>query len=119
MVKGINLELTSREAEQKFTTPPNRFSEASLIKRMEEEGIGRPSTYATIVKALRTKKYTYGTKSIAPSDLGRILTSYLKSVFEDFFIETKFTAKMESDLDEIASGSKSWQSVLDLSLIHI
>ena len=113
MVKGINLELTSREAEQKFTTPPNRFSEASLIKRMEEEGIGRPSTYATIVKALRTKKYTYGTKSIAPSDLGRILTSYLKNVFEDFFIETKFTAKMESDLDEIASGNKSWQSVLD------
>ena len=113
LVKGINLDLSSREAEQKFTTPPNRFSEASLIKRMEEEGIGRPSTYATIVKALRTKKYTYGTKSIAPSDLGRILTSYLKNVFEDFFIETKFTAKMESDLDEIASGSKSWQSVLD------
>ena len=113
LVKGINLNLTSREAEQKFTTPPNRFSEASLIKRMEEEGIGRPSTYATIVKALRTKKYTYGTKSIAPSDLGRILTSYLKNVFEDFFIETKFTAKMESDLDEIASGNKTWQSVLD------
>ena len=113
LIKGINLDLTSREAEQKFTTPPNRFSEASLIKRMEEEGIGRPSTYATIVKALRTKKYAYGTKSIAPSDLGRILTSYLKNVFEDFFIETKFTAKMESDLDEIASGNKSWQSVLD------
>ena len=113
LVKGINLDLNSRDAEQKFTTPPNRFSEASLIKRMEEEGIGRPSTYATIVKALRTKKYTYGTKSIAPSDLGRILTSYLKNVFEDFFIETKFTAKMEFDLDEIASGNKSWQSVLD------
>ncbi len=113
LVKGINLELISREAEQKFTTPPNRFSEASLIKRMEEEGIGRPSTYATIVKALRTKKYTYGTKSIAPSDLGRILTSYLKNVFEEFFIETKFTAKMEADLDEIASGNKSWQLVLD------
>ena len=113
LIKDISLELSSRDAEQKFTTPPNRFSEASLIKRMEEEGIGRPSTYATIVKALRTKKYTYGTKSIAPSDLGRILTSYLKSVFEDFFIETKFTANMESDLDEIASGNKSWQTVLD------
>tara|TARA_Y100001970_G_scaffold270289_1_gene363964 strand:+ start:7960 stop:10569 length:2610 start_codon:yes stop_codon:yes gene_type:complete len=113
LVKGINLELASKDAEQKFTTPPNRFSEASLIKRMEEEGIGRPSTYATIVKALRTKKYAYGTKSIVPSDLGRILTSYLKNIFEEFFIETKFTARMETDLDEIASGNKSWQSVLD------
>jgi len=113
LVRGSNLELTSKDVEKKFTTPPNRFSEASLIKRMEEEGIGRPSTYATIVKGLRNKKYTYGTKSIAPSDLGRILNSYLKNIFEDFFIETKFTAKMESDLDEIASGNKSWQSVLD------
>ena len=113
LVRGLNLELTSKDVEKKFSKPPNRFSEASLIKRMEEEGIGRPSTYATIVKGLRDKKYTYGSKSIAPSDLGRILTSYLKSVFKDFFIETKFTAKMESNLDEIASGNKSWQSVLD------
>ena len=93
--------------------PPNRYSEASLIKKMEEEGIGRPSTYATIVKGLRTKKYAYGAKSIAPSDLGRVLTSYLKTIFRDFFIETKFTAEMESDLDEIASGNRSWQEVLD------
>ncbi len=96
--------LISNKYEQKFTTPPNRYSEASLIKKMEEEGIGRPSTYASIVKGLRTKKYAYGAKSIIPSDLGRVLTSYLKKVFEDFFIETKFTAHMEADLDEIASG---------------
>ena len=59
---------------------------------MEEEGIGRPSTYATIVKGLRTKKYAYGAKSIIPSDLGRVLTSYLKKVFEEFFIETEFSS---------------------------
>ena len=98
LVQGIALDLMSKDAQQKFTLPPNRFSEASLIKKMEEEGIGRPSTYATIVKGLRTKKYAYGAKSIAPSDLGRVLTSYLKTIFKDFFIETKFTASMESDL---------------------
>ena len=70
---------------------------------MEEEGIGRPSTYASTVKGLRDKKYAYGVKSIAPSDLGRILTSYLKSIFKDFFIETRFTAEMENNLDEIAN----------------
>ena len=113
LVEGIALNLKSKEAEQKFTPPPNRFSEASLIKKMEEEGIGRPSTYATIVKGLRTKKYAYGAKSIAPSDLGRVLTAYLKNIFKDFFIETKFTAQMESELDEIASGNRSWQEVLD------
>ena len=113
LVEGIQLELAEKNLEQKFTLPPNRYSEASLIKKMEEEGIGRPSTYATIVKGLRTKKYAYGAKSIAPSDLGRVLTSYLKTIFRDFFIETKFTAEMESDLDEIASGNRSWQEVLD------
>ena len=112
--EGKELILVANNYEQKFTTPPNRYSEASLIKKMEEEGIGRPSTYATIVKGLRTKKYAYGAKSIIPSDLGRVLTSYLKRVFEDFFIETKFTARMEHDLDEIATGSKDYKEVLDL-----
>ena len=111
--EGMQLKLVSNSYEQKFTSPPNRYSEASLIKKMEEEGIGRPSTYATIVKGLRTKKYAYGAKSIIPSDLGRVLTSYLKKVFEEFFIETKFTAHMEADLDEIASGNKNYEQVLD------
>ena len=111
--EGMQLKLVSNSYEQKFTSPPNRYSEASLIKKMEEEGIGRPSTYATIVKGLRTKKYAYGAKSIIPSDLGRVLTSYLKKVFEEFFIETKFTAHMEADLDDIASGNKNYEQVLD------
>ena len=99
--------------EQKFTSPPRRYSEASLIKKMEEEGIGRPSTYASILKNLREKKYTYGAKSITPSDLGRVLSSYLKFIFKDFFIEDKFTADMEKDLDKISSGEMSWTDVLD------
>ena len=113
LVENETLELISESTEQKFTLPPNRYSEASLIKRMEEEGIGRPSTYASTVKGLRDKKYAYGAKSIAPSDLGRILTSYLKSIFKDFFIETRFTAEMENNLDEIASGNLNWKDVLD------
>ena len=112
--EGSELDLISNKYEQKFTTPPNRYSEASLIKKMEEEGIGRPSTYATIVKGLRIKKYAYGAKSIIPSDLGRVLTSYLKKVFEEFFIETKFTARMEADLDEVASGNKNYEEVLNV-----
>jgi DNA topoisomerase-1 len=112
--EGNELHLISNKYEQKFTTPPNRYSEASLIKKMEEEGIGRPSTYATIVKGLRTKKYAYGAKAIIPSDLGRVLTSYLKKVFEEFFIETKFTARMEADLDEVASGNKNYEDVLNV-----
>ncbi len=111
--EGSQLSLISNKYEQKFTSPPNRYSEASLIKKMEEEGIGRPSTYATIVKGLRTKKYAYGAKSIIPSDLGRVLTSYLKKVFEEFFIETEFTARMEADLDEVASGNKNYVEVLN------
>ena len=100
-------------SEQKFTSPPNRYSEASLIKKMEELGIGRPSTYASTVKGLRDKKYAYGAKSIAPSDLGRVLNSYLCGVYKEFFIETKFTAKLETELDKIAEGSISWTDVLD------
>jgi len=99
--------------EQKFTSPPNRYSEASLIKKMEELGIGRPSTYASTVKGLRDKKYAYGAKSIAPSDLGRVLNSYLSGVYKEFFIETKFTAELEAELDKIAEGSTSWTEVLD------
>ena len=110
---GNEMKLFQVDYEQKFTSPPRRYSEASLIKKMEEEGIGRPSTYASILKNLRDKKYTYGTKSITPSDLGRVLSSYLKFIFKDFFIEDKFTADMEKDLDKISSGEISWKEVLD------
>ncbi len=116
-LKGIfedsNLDILDVITEQKFTSPPRRFSEASLIKKMEDEGIGRPSTYANTVKNLRDRKYTFGAKSINPSDLGRILVSYLSKAYESFFIEIDFTAELEKSLDQVSSGSMLWTDVLD------
>ena len=108
-----NLDISEIITEQKFTSPPRRFSEASLIKNMEDEGIGRPSTYANTVKNLRDRKYTFGAKSINPSDLGRILVSYLSKAYESFFIEIDFTAELEKSLDQVSSGSMLWTDVLD------
>ena len=107
------LDIINVVTEQKFTSPPRRFSEASLIKKMEDEGIGRPSTYANTVKNLRDRKYTFGAKSINPSDLGRILVSYLSKAYESFFIEIDFTAELEKQLDQVSSGSTLWTDVLD------
>ena len=107
------LDISEIITEQKFTSPPRRFSEASLIKKMEDEGIGRPSTYANTVKNLRDRKYTFGAKSINPSDLGRILVSYLSKAYESFFIEIEFTAELEKSLDQVSSGSMLWTDVLD------
>ena len=107
------LDISEIITEQKFTSPPRRFSEASLIKNMEDEGIGRPSTYANTVKNLRDRKYTFGAKSINPSDLGRILVSYLSKAYESFFIEIDFTAELEKSLDQVSSGSMLWTDVLD------
>ena len=116
-LKGIHddseLDISEIITEQKFTSPPRRFSEASLIKNMEDEGIGRPSTYANTVKNLRDRKYTFGAKSINPSDLGRILVSYLSKAYESFFIEIDFTAELEKSLDQVSSGSMLWTDVLD------
>ena len=110
---GSTLDISEIITEQKFTSPPRRFSEASLIKNMEDEGIGRPSTYANTVKNLRDRKYTFGAKSINPSDLGRILVSYLSKAYESFFIEIDFTAELEKSLDQVSSGSILWTDVLD------
>ena len=116
-LEGINndsfLDISEVIAEQKYTSPPRRFSEASLIKNMEDEGIGRPSTYANTLKNLRDRKYTFGAKSINPSDLGRILVSYLSKAYESFFIEIDFTAELEKSLDQVSSGSILWTDVLD------
>ena len=116
-LRGIHddshLDISDVITEQKFTSPPRRFSEASLIKNMEDEGIGRPSTYANTVKNLRDRKYTFGAKSINPSDLGRILVSYLSKAYEAFFIEIDFTAELEKRLDQVSSGSMLWTDVLD------
>ncbi len=98
--------LETLSADQHFTEPPPRFSEATLVKAMEEIGIGRPSTYATIVQVLQAREYvTLENKKFYPTDVGRVLTKFLSSSFGDY-VDYEFTARLEDELDEIAGGEK-------------
>lgn len=99
-------------AEQKFTKPPSRFTEASLVKEMEEQGIGRPATYAATITTLDSRHYTEKEgKYIKPTSLGTAVNQYLMSHFTQV-INIEFTAEMETDLDQIAEGQKDWQAVV-------
>ena len=99
-------------AEQHFTQPPPRFSEASLVKKMEELGIGRPSTYASILSVLQDRKYVRLEKRrFIPEDRGRLVTAFLVSFFEHY-VDTGFTASMEEQLDDIAGGNAEWRAML-------
>jgi DNA topoisomerase I len=110
---GDGLELLAIRPEQHFTEPPPRFSEASLVKALEEHGIGRPSTYASIISTLVNKKYTeLLNRRFVPTDLGKIVNRFLTRNFHHY-VEYGFTAKMEDDLDEIADGHEAWVPVLD------
>ncbi|WP_269582540.1 type I DNA topoisomerase [Roseibium sp. Sym1] len=100
------------EASQHFTTPPPRYTEASLVKKMEELGIGRPSTYASTLQTLRDRDYVeLDKKQLVPMDKGRIVTAFLESFFQRY-IEFDFTASLEEQLDKISAGELSWQDVL-------
>ncbi len=102
--EGQLLHLQRAEGEQKFTEPPKRFSEASIIKEMEANGIGRPSTYAAIVSTIQDRNYVVKEKgSLQPTLLGFITTDFLKDYFP-ITVQTDFTAQMEQDLDRIADG---------------
>ena len=97
---------------QHFTEPPPRYSEASLVKRLEELGIGRPSTYAAIISVLQDRKYvTVEKKRFHPSDLGRVVTAFLIGFFSKY-VEYDFTAALETDLDKIAEGNLNWKELL-------
>jgi DNA topoisomerase I len=110
---GDALKLLAVRPEQHFTEPPPRFSEASLVKALEEYGIGRPSTYASIIQTLIGKKYAeLLNKRFIPSDLGKLVNKFLTRNFEHY-VDFGFTAKMEDDLDEIADGKEEWVPVLD------
>ena len=99
-------------ATQHFTQPPPRFSEASLVKKMEELGIGRPSTYASILSVLQERNYVRLEKRrFIPEDRGRLVTAFLVSFFEHY-VDTGFTASMEEKLDEIAGGDIEWRAML-------
>ncbi|MFD1612447.1 type I DNA topoisomerase [Sphingomonas tabacisoli] len=100
-------------AEQHFTQPPPRFSEASLVKRLEELGIGRPSTYASILQVLKDREYVRVDKNrFIPEETGRLLTAFLERFFERY-VSYDFTAGLEEELDEISGGRAEWQKVLE------
>ena len=100
------------EASQHFTTPPPRYTEASLVKKMEELGIGRPSTYASTLQTLRDREYVeLEKKQLVPLDKGRIVTAFLESFFQRY-VEFDFTASLEEQLDKISAGELSWLDVL-------
>jgi DNA topoisomerase I len=113
MEMGDQLKLLAVRPEQHFTEPPPRYSEASLVKALEEHGIGRPSTYASIIQTLIGKKYAeLLNRRFIPTDLGKIVNKFLTRNFEHY-VDYGFTAKMEDDLDEIADGKEAWIPVLD------
>src|SRR5690606_23251840 len=101
------------EASQHFTQPPPRFSEASLVKRLEELGIGRPSTYASTIQTLRDRAYVRMEKNrFFAEDSGRLLTAFLERFFPRY-VAFDFTAGMEEELDDVSGGRAAWKAVLD------
>ncbi len=99
-------------ANQHFTQPPPRFSEASLVKKMEELGIGRPSTYASILSVLQDRNYVrLDKKRFIPEDRGRLVTAFLTSFFERY-VDSGFTATLEEKLDDISDGRADWREVM-------
>jgi DNA topoisomerase-1 len=100
-------------AEQHFTQPPPRYSEASLVKKMEELGIGRPSTYAAVLQTLKDRDYVRLEKNrFIPEESGRLLTAFLERFFERY-VSFDFTAHLEDELDDISGGRAQWRDVLD------
>jgi DNA topoisomerase-1 len=106
------LKLKSISGNQHFTQPPPRFTEASLIKALEENGIGRPSTYAPTITTITARQYVeHEGKQLKPTNLGEVITELMKDHFEKI-VDAKFTADMENELDEVEHGQKDWVSTL-------
>ncbi len=106
------VKLKSIAGNQHFTQPPPRYTEASLIKALEENGIGRPSTYAPTITTITTRQYVeHEGKALKPTNLGEAITQLMTEHFTKI-VDAKFTAQMESDLDEVEHGSKNWVSAL-------
>lgn len=106
------LKLKSITGNQHFTQPPARFTEASLIKALEENGIGRPSTYAPTITTITSRRYVeHEGKSLKPTNLGEVITELMKDHFKKI-VDAKFTAEMENNLDEVEHGEKNWVSTL-------
>ena len=110
---GKILELENLESEQNFTKPPARYTEASLVKKLESEGIGRPSTYAPTISTIQAREYVVKTedKKLAPTPTGEIVNSFLTDHFSNI-IDLGFTARIEEQFDDIAEGKKAWVDVM-------
>jgi len=112
VVKDDSLDLIKVISEQKFTQPPARFNEASLIKTLEKLGIGRPSTYAPIISTIQLRQYVQKDEGkFSPTNVGIAVNDFLMANFPDVF-DYSFTAEMESDLDKVANGEAKWQEEL-------
>lgn len=112
LAEGETLAVESVEKEQKFTQPPARFTEASLVRALEELGIGRPSTYASIISTLEEREYVFmKEKHFVPTDLGCVVCRQLVEHFPHL-MDVNFTAQMEASLDRVAEGKESWKELL-------
>ena len=112
LMEGESLKLQNLLPKQHFTQPPPRYTEATLVKALEEKGIGRPSTYATILSTVQDRKYVQKTENrFAPTELGVVVNDYLVEKFPEL-IDVNFTAKMEDELDRIEDGKLKWVKVV-------
>jgi len=112
MEEGDKVKLLTIRPEQHFTEPPPRYSEASLVKALEEYGIGRPSTYASIISTLQNREYVEMDKRrFIPTDVGRVVNKFLTQHFTKY-VDYDFTAHLEDELDEISRGEKNWVPVM-------
>ena len=111
--KGTQLAPFSIEPRQKFQAPPPRYSEATLVKKLEEEGIGRPSTYASIINVIENRGYVeQRERRFYATALGEAVTEFLEEGFHDQFIEVGYTREIEQELDQVAEGKKQWTDML-------
>ena len=111
--EGDTIALDKLRPEQHFTEPPPRFTEASLVKTLEEYGIGRPSTYASIIATLQNREYVeMDSKRFIPTDIGRIVDGFLTDHFTQY-VDYDFTARLEDDLDAVSLGEKEWVPLLE------
>jgi DNA topoisomerase I len=111
--EGDTVTLQELRAEQHFTEPPPRYTEASLVKTLEEYGIGRPSTYASIISTLQQREYVeMDSRRFIPTDIGRIVNTFLTQHFTRY-VDYDFTARLEDELDEISRGEKEWIPVME------
>lgn len=111
--QGTTLNLEHLECEQNFTKPPARYTEASLVKKLESEGIGRPSTYAPTISTIQQREYVVKTedKKLAPTPTGEIVNTFLNDHFPEI-VDLGFTAKVEEEFDDIAEGKIAWEQVM-------